>query len=322
MTSYKRVTAQDRAQIALLSKMGLDQTKVAAKLGFHKSTVGRELKRNRGGRGYRPKQAQALALERQAWRAEPRKMTPALKGTLQKLLRRQWSPLQISKRLELEGKATVCHETIYRFVYADSRSGGALFQNLRFSHRRRRPRFPRAAGDRRGQIQGAKSIEERGPGANNRSRSGHWEIDTMIGGKHNGALLVLADRKNRTIRLQKLVARKAKLVNKAAKLALRGDRILSLTADRGQEFSSHKELSKSLKAPIYFCHPYTSSERGTVENRIGILRQYLPKGCSLKNVTQTQLNRYEDLINNRPMRCLNWRTPSEVCYGINVALTM
>jgi IS30 family transposase len=104
MTSYKRVTAQDRVHIALLSKMVLDQTKAAAKLGFHKSTVGRELKRNRGGRGYRPKQAQGLALERQAWRAEPRKMTPALKGTLQKLLRRQWSPLQISKRLELEGK--------------------------------------------------------------------------------------------------------------------------------------------------------------------------------------------------------------------------
>jgi transposase, IS30 family len=322
MSRYKRVTAQDRKQIALLSAKGLNQTDIAAKLGFHRSSISRELRRNTGLRGYRPKQAQRKADGRQQWRSEPRKMTADLKGTINKLLGRQWSPEQISRRLELEGHITVSHETIYRYVYTDSRSGGELYQNLRFSHRRRRPRFPRAAKDRRGLIQGATSIERRGAGANNRSRAGHWEMDTMIGGGRQGALLVLADRKNRRIRLGRLVSKQAKRVNKAAGRVLRDEVIRSVTTDRGQEFSAHRALSKKLGVPIYFCHPYTSSERGTVENRIGVLRQYLPKGSRLDNVTDSQLKRIENLINYRPMRCLGWLTPSEVCYGSRVALTM
>lgn len=322
MSTYKRVTARDRELIAQLSANGLNQSEVAAKLGFHRSSVSREIRRNRGLRGYRPKQAQRKASERQQWRSEPRKMTEEIKGTINKLLVRQWSPEQISCRLSVEGRTSVSHETIYRHVYADSHTGGKLYQNLRFSHRSRRPRFPRAARDRRGVIQGATSIEKRGRGANNRSRSGHWEMDTMIGGGHQGALLVLADRKTRKIRLCKLASRQAKGVNKAAKRVLKGEVIRSLTTDRGQEFSAHRSLSRSLGVPIYFCHPYTSSERGTVENRIGVLRQYLPKGSKFDNVTHAQLRRIEDLINNRPMRCLGWLTPSEVCYGRRVALTM
>ena len=110
-------------------------------------------------------------------------------------------------------------------------------------------------------------------------------MDTMIGGGRQGALLVLADRKNRRIRLGRLVSKQAKRVNKAAGRVLRDEVIRSVTTDRGQEFSAHRALSKKLGVPIYFCHPYTSSERGTVENRIGVLRQYLPKGSRLDNVT-------------------------------------
>lgn len=322
MNGYKRVTAQDRLQISLLSKRGLNQTEVAAKLGFHRSTVSRELRRNKGGRGYRPKQAESKALERQAWRSSSRKMVPEMKRTVTKLLQKQWSPEQISKLLSFEGRESVSHETIYRFIYVDALEGGKLHRNLRFSHRRRKPRFPRSANDRRGQIQDAKSIEERGAGANNRSRFGHWEMDTMIGANKKGALLVLADRKSRKIRLRKLRLRQAKKVNRAAQSILKNETTRSVTTDRGQEFSAHKRLSRKLGVPVYFCHPYTSSERGTVENRIGIVRHYLPKETNLQNISATRLRTIEELINNRPMRCLGWRTPSEVCYGRCVALTM
>ena len=320
--SYRRVTALEREQIALFLKVGPNQIEIADKLGFHRSTVSRELKRNRGLRGYRPKQAEALAKARQAWRSDPRKMTPELTTRLTRLLRFQWSPLQISKRLALENQETVSPETIYRFVYRDSKSGGRLFSNLRIAHRKRRPRFPRASSDRRGKIQDAISIEERTAGANNRSRKGHWEADTVIGRNHKGAVLILVDRKTRKIRLEKLERRQAQKVTRAMKRALTKESVRSITSDRGQEFSQHKSLSLSLKVPVYFCHAYTSSERGTVEQSIGVLRQYLPKGSDLSKVTRRKLKKYESRLNDRPMRCLNSQTPNEVCYNIRVALTM
>jgi len=221
VNGYKRLTTQDRLQISLLSKRGLNQTEVAAKLGFHRSTVSRELRRNKGGRGYRrPKQADSKALERQVWRSTSRKISPEMRRTVTKLLQKQWPPEQISKHLSFEGRESVSRETIYRFIYNDALGGGKLYRNLRFSHRRRKPRFPRASNDRRGQIQDARLIEESGAGANNRSRFGHWEIDTMIGANKKGALLVLADRKSRKIRLRKLRLRQAKKVNKAAQSIL------------------------------------------------------------------------------------------------------
>lgn len=217
---------------------------------------------------------------------------------------------------------TVSPETIHRFVYRDSKTGGRLFSNLRFAHRKRRPRFPRASSERRGKIQDAISIEERTAGANNRSRKGHWEADTVIGRNHKGAVLILAVRKTRKIRMEKLEHRQAQKVTRAMKRALTKESVRSIMSDREQEFSQHKSLSLSLKVPVYFCHAYTSSERGTVEQRIGVLRQYLPKGSDISNITRRKLKKYESRLNDRPMRCLNWLTPNEVCYNIRVALTM
>jgi IS30 family transposase len=315
------MTAEDRFRLKTYLDTGLSQSQAAEKLGFNKSTVSRELRRNTGARGYRHHQAQKLSLERQAWRAGPRKMTTSMKRTINRLLAKQWSPQQISERLRHEGQASVCHETIYQYVYADFKAGGSLFTNLRLSHKRRKPRFPRRSKDRRGVIKNATSIETRPPGANNRSRFGHWERDTMFGKDKLNSVLVLVDRKARYVKLGKLSRRTASLTLLKTKELLRRLPKRTMTNDRGKEFTDHEQLTKELGLPVYFCHPYSSPERGTVENRIGTIRQYFPKGSNLKYLKHKTLKAIEWEINNRPMRCLDWRTPYEVLYGKKVALT-
>lgn len=321
MSTYRRVTAEDRFKLKTYLDAGLTQSEAAVKLGFDKSTISRELRRNTGGRGYRHKQAQRLSQERQAWRAAPRKMDRRMVKTVNRLLARKWSPQQISERLRLEGHESVCYETIYQHVYANFKSGGTLFTNLRFSHRTRKPRFPRKNKDRRGVIKNAMSIENRPAGANNRSRFGHWERDTMFGKDRRNSVLLIADRKSRFIKLGKLSRRTAPLTLEKTKELLRRLPKKTMTNDRGKEFTDHEQLTKDLGLPVYFCHPYTSSERGTVENRIGIVRQYLPKGSNLKSLKHKTLKIIEWELNNRPMKCLDWRTPYEVLFGKSVALT-
>jgi IS30 family transposase len=321
MSTYRRVTAEDRLLVKAYLDVGLNQSEVAVKLGFHKSTISRELRRNSGGRGYRHKQAQRFSQEKQAWRSNPRKLNRELVKTINRLLAKKWSPLQISERLRHEGNMSVCYETIYQHVYSDFKSGGTLFTHLRFSHRKRKPRFPRRNKDRRGLIKNAVSIEKRPVGANNRSRFGHWERDTMFGKDKRNSMLLVVDRKSRFVKLGKLSRRTAPLTLKKTKELLRRLPKRTMTNDRGKEFTDHEQLTKDLGLPVYFCHPYTSSERGTAENRIGIVRQYLPKGSDLKYLKHKTLKIIEWELNNRPMKCLDWRTPYEVLFGRTVALT-
>ncbi len=319
--TYRRITREDRLQIKAYLDAGLSDSVIADKLGFHRTSISREINRNTGGRGYRPSQAQHKAEERQSWRKKPRKLTDKMRSRVTVLLKKRWSPEQISNRILLESGATVSHETIYQMAYDDYKNGGSLYENLRFSHRKRKPRFPRKSKDRRGVIQNAKSIEERGAGANNRSRVGHWERDLMLGANRTTSVLVFVDRKNRYVRLGKLDKKTADLTLEKSLELMQDMEVKSITNDRGLEFAEHTELSNQLGVPVYFCHPYTSSERGSVENRIGVLRQYLPKGTCLKNLTDKKLMEIEDQINSRPMRCLDWKTPYEVTFGCSVALT-
>ena len=319
--SYRRVTFEDRLAIKSLLDKGLNQTEIAFNLGFHKSTISREIGRNTGGRGYRCQQAQRLADERQIFRQSSVKMNQLMLKRIENLLQQQWSPEQISERMHLEGKESVSYETIYKYVYSDFLDGGVLYQNLRFSHRKRKPRFPRKNKDRRGVIPNTTCIEKRNVGANNRSRKGHWERDLMLGKSRSRNILVHVDRKLRYVKLTKLDDKTANKVADASQKALRWLPKKSITNDRGWEFAEHKPLSQKLKIPIYFCHPYTSSERGSVENRIGILRQYIPKGTDLRTISNKQLQAIEDKLNDRPMKCLDWKTPYEVMFNEKVALT-
>jgi IS30 family transposase len=307
---YRRVTSEDRLRIKDGLDAGLSKSAIADKLGFHKSTIGREISRNTGRRGYRPKQAQRLAMTREESKHGPYRMNPVVMTAIIERLELRWSPEQISNRLRLEGQDTVSAETIYKFIDEDRQSGGELWKLLRRSGRRRRRRFP--SEDRRGQIQNATPISERPGKANKRKKLGHWERDTMLGGDRKACVLVVTDRKSRFNKLRKLNRRFATEVTKETMVALQGLPVKSISNDRGQEFSDHERCSKKMKIKIYFCDPYSSHQRGTNENRIGILRQYLPKKTDLTELTNRDLEKIEFEINNRPMKCLDWRTPYEV----------
>lgn len=308
--SYSRVTWEDRIRIKLLLQQGNTNTEIAKLIGKDKSTIGREIKRNSGRRGYRPKQAQGLAEAREKLKHVPYVLTDDLKKDIIKRLEKKWSPEQISNRLKLENKPSASIETIYKFIYADKESGGDLWKNLRRSHRSRRRRFP--SQERRGKVKNARSISKRSKAANERRSIGHWERDTMIGLDRKSAVLALVDRKSRFNKFIKLDRRLAHKVTTATIKALKGLPVASITNDRGLEFADHARCSSRMKVKIFFCDPYTSSQRGTNENRIGILRQYFPKRTDLKNITNKMIRKVEFEINNRPMKCLDWKTPYEV----------
>lgn len=320
MSNYRRVTQEDRVRIKDGLDAGLTKSAIADKLGFNKSTISREYERNRGKRGYRPLQAGKSAQSRQRYRSRLRKWDGHLATKVRRLLKKKWSPEQISKRMKLEKQAAVSHERIYQFIASDRASEGLLWKHLRYSHRCRRRRF--ASRERRGKIKNATCIENRKEaGAKNRSRVGHWERDTMVGGERKTGVLVCVDRKSRFTKLRKLKRKTAARTAQATVSLLKNLPCKTITNDRGQEFQAHEQVAASLKVKIYFCHPYTSSERGTNENRIGIVRQYLPKKMNLADVSNHEIQRIETEINNRPMKCLDWRTPLEILSGQNVALT-
>ena len=225
------------------------------------------------------------------------------------LLKRKWSPEQISSRLKLERKESISHQRIYEFIEEDRLSGGDLWKNLRHSRKLRKKRS--RSEDHRGQIKEARCIEERPESVENRSYFGHWERDTMHGAERKGGLLVCVERKYRYVRLTKLLRRTAEKTAMATIRLLRDFPVRTITNDRGHEFGHHNQVANQLNTQVFFCHPYSSCERGTNENRIGVIRQYFPKKTPLLDATWYQLRKVEKEINSRPMKCLGWRTPSE-----------
>lgn len=311
--SYRRVTSEDRLRIKDGLDAGLSNSAIADKLGFHKSTIGREILRNKGKRGYRPKQAHQKAIAREEPKHGPYRMNPVIMAKIIERLEVKWSPEQIYNRLRMEGEEIVSTESIYKFILEDRRQGGVLWKNLRRSGRSRKKRFP--SEDRRGKIKNTRSISTRPRKANKRKRVGHWERDLMIGKDHKTAVLAIVDRKSRFNKFRKLNGKHAKKVTKETIVALRGLPKKSITNDCGKEFADHKSYEKRTRVKVYFCDPYSSYQRGTNENRIGLLRQYFPKKTDLTKVTNKQLQMIEFEINNRPMKILDWKTPYEVMMG-------
>ena len=308
--AYRRVTKEDRIIIKSKLEEGLTKKEIADKLGFNKSTITREVQRNTGQRGYRAKQAHRMAIAREKSKHGPYKMTPVIMMRIIERLEAKWSPEQIYNRLLLEGEEIVSTETIYKFILEDRRQSGTLWKNLRRSGRTRKKRFP--SEDRRGKLKDTRSISKRSKKANKRKKVGHWERDLMIGKDHKTAVLVIVDRKSRFNKFRKLNGKHAKKITKETIVALKRLPKKTMTNDCGKEFSDHKSYEKKARVKVYFCDPYSSYQRGTNENRIGLLRQYFPKKMDLTKVTNKQLQMVEFEMNNRPMKTLDWRTPYEV----------
>ena len=309
----RHLTYEDRCQIKAQRDCGKTCEEIAQKLKVAKSTISRELQRNRGQKGYRPKQAERKSQER--WRAalKAEKFTPKLRKYVAAKLREDWSPEQITGRLRQQGRPSVSHEWIYRFIGTDKDEGGDLWTHLRWSKKRRRKRY--GVRDRRGEIPHRRSIEKRKRKANKRKRVGHLERDLVIGKKQKGALLTVVDRKSRMTFAVLVKSKSAREIHQSTLKVLRPIRkiVRTVTNDNGKEFARHRRTEKRLKAKIYFTHPYSSYERGTNENTNGLLRQYFPKtSTDFTKATQREVRHALNRLNRRPRKCLGFRTPLEV----------
>ena len=315
MKSYKQLTREERYQIYALKTAGHNQVEIAEVIGRHKSTISRELARNRGLRGYRPKQANSFAINRRQAKASQR-ISSAAWIRVRRLLREEWSPEQISNWLRLEENTCISPEWIYQHILQDKEAGGTLYTNLR-CQKQRKKRY--GTSERRGQLKGRVSIDERPEVVDKRSRIGDWEVDTVIGKQGGAVLVTLVERKTRWSVLAKAPNRTAREVSSVILDHLQplSSQVKTLTYDNGKEFALHQDIAKGLDACGYFAHPYHSWERGLNENTNGLVRQYFPKGQDLSGVTDAEVQSVMDKLNNRPRKCLGFKTPNQVFFGIN-----
>ncbi len=309
MKKYKHLTLEERYQIYAYKKSGWTNSAIADEIGIHKSNVGRELKRNVSGRGYRPNHAEKLAVERRKGKAQVKISEQTWEEIATSLVENQWSPEQISGKREVEGRQKVSHEWIYRRIYRDKKEGGELYTHLR-SQKKRRKRY--GGYSTRGGLVNQVSIEERPSVVDEKSRLGDWELDTIIGKGHQGAIVTIVERKSKLVRMQKVENRTGELTRQAICKKLKGLEVKTLTADNGKEFSEHEKIAEQLKADFYFCHSYSSNERGLNENTNGLIRQYFAKKSEFDKITSKDIKQVEDKLNNRPRKTLNYQTPNEV----------
>jgi len=313
MNKYKQLTKEKRLQIEVLLKKMIPATEIANLIGFHKSTIYREIKRHGGIRGgYNANEAQSLAQLSKTRYKLHRKFNGEMRSIIDEKLQEKWSPEQISNYCKLNGINMVSHERIYQYVYEDKQSGGDLYKHLRTSSKPYRKKYGKY--DRRGKIPGRVSIEERPEAVNQRKRFGDWEMDTIIGKNKKEAVLTIVERKSRFTVIAKLERKSAGITRKKCinALAQYKDAVKTITSDNGSEFYQHAETAKKLDADYYFTHPYSAWEKGLNENTNGLIRQYIPKKTDLNMVSTQQLLMIANQLNDRPRKCLKWKSPIQV----------
>ena len=318
MSTYCQLTSGERHELSALRKQGLRPAEIARILGRHRSTIGREIRRNsRKDGGYRPSPADDFARWRRSRSRRNQRFTAADWKLVEQWLREDFSPEQVAGWLGRFRLLAISHETIYGYVWSDKRRGGSLYRHLRCAQKKRRKRYGRY--DSRGRLAGKKPIADRPPGAHNRSRVGHLEGDTVLGtDKH--CILTLVDRKTGYLMIGKLRARTVEETNRAAIALIHAAerRVRSVTVDNGTEFHGYKAIEAATGADFFFATPHHSWERGTHENTNGLIRQYAPKKTSLARLSQADCDSIAEKLNNRPRKRLGFRTPAE-CYLLNSA---
>ena len=318
MREYQQLTEEDRIEIYAMKQAGKKQNKIAAKLGVHPSTISRELHRNTGLRGYRPKQAQQKTLHRRFTARKAVKMTPETIDYIESKLREQHSPEQIAERMKFDCRRdaqAVSHERIYQHIWRDKARGGTLYKHLRIGGTRQR-RKRRNSRDMRGTIPNRVGIEKRPGIVERRIRVGDWEGDTVIGKNHQGALVTLVDRKSKLTLIGKVGRYTAEAVEQTiiSLMETLPRRNYTLTVDNGKEFASHESVAETLGIKVYFADPYSAWQRGLNENTNGLIRQYVPKASEVRSLTDRQVQHIMDRLNNRPRKSLGFLTPNEIFY--------
>ena len=317
---YHRLTAEKRSIIWALKREGKSKGKIAEVLGVHKSTISREMARNVSNKGYRHQYAQALADGRAAAKASKRrKFTEAMWQWTKERLALGWSFPCIVGRAGLEGVPMVCAETLYREYYRRQKAvargeSDEVLPPLPRAHRKRHRRGRRYATAGPGRIPGRVDISERPASVEGRKEFGHFEADLVNGAPGTGHLATTVERMTRYTWVAR-VDRKEDTEVAAAIIAsletLPKELLKTLTSDNGKEFARFRLVEEALGVKAYFAKPYHSWERGTNENRNGVVRKVLPKGTSFAAIPDEAMRKIDALLNDRPLRCLGWHTPRE-----------
>ena len=320
--SYKHLSIQEREKLMFYLAQGLSICQIAVLLERNKSTIARELKRN--DKDYLPSKAQARYQRRRKKSCPHKKLyKPDLFKLVKKLfLERDYSPEQISNRLKLENyPIRISYKTIYRAIYAgmfdtpeQKRSEGNRGA-IRHLRHRGKPRRPKGYVSNRGKIPISNELSARPVEANERSRFGDFEVDTIVGKNRKSGLLTLVDRKSRFLLCCKLSKIGSKEVEAALIKLLRGQPLHSVTSDRGREFQLHGNVTAILGVEFYFAPPHQPWQRGTNENTNGLLREYFPKGYDFNELSEAKLQAAVEKLNKRPRKCLGYKTPWEIWFS-------
>ncbi len=311
----KQLTAQQRYQIETYLKVNKSKDYIAHELKVHRSTIFREIQRNKQKRGgYSAKAAQEFTNDRKACFSVNRSFTDECKSIVIKHLKNDWSPKQIVGYCRKQAIKMVSHERIYQYIRQDKLNGGKLYEHCRhqLKHRKRivGKHFP---------IKNRISIEERPMIVNDKIRFGDWEMDTIIGAQQQGAILTLTERITNFIFIRKLEnGKNAKSLKDQVTAILEPYKefVKTITTDNGPEFAYHQEINKKLKTTVYFTHPYCSWEKGAIEHANKLIRQYIKKESNLNDYSQTQLTEIQHKINGRPREKLNYDNPKQIFYKL------
>lgn len=320
---YKQLTIHQRLVIGYYLSKGATQTEIAKQIGVHRSTISRELKRNNDPQwDYHILLADEKA-EKRKERFKQRKLDryPSLKKYVINGLKKGLSPAQIVGREKyLTGYQSLCHETIYAYIYSLNGRWEKLYQWL---PSRRKKRFPRVTRKKHAPVANRVSIHERPETANNREEFGHWECDLMqFSKKTKTNLITLRERKTRYIVAMKNESRQADVtIDKLIKwLIFEHKNVKSITFDNGPEFARHDQLRKQFKIKTYFCDPYKSYQKGSIENANRLIRQHLPRDYPIEELPHDELRDLVSSLNSKPLKCLDYQHATGAYFHLNERL--
>lgn len=318
MKKYNQLGQKERDRIFLLKKKGLTNVAIALQLGWDKSTIGREIKRNLHQKfhQYLPDTAQRKADKRKGLNRKRRYLEkqPELKRWIIRKLKKGWSPDLIAGRFKESGPIYFNQESIYQFIYSLEGRKANLRQYLRRAHRIRRLKSGRKHRQNT-KIPNRRDITQRPQFIDKRLQFGHWEGDNIIYNHHRRALSTSVERKTRKIIISKTCNQTSQeksrvLIRRFRSLPSEARR--TMTYDNGKEAVNHETITANLGMKFYFARTYSSWQRGTNENRNGLVRFYLPRDTDLDQLSPRQIRQVEELINNRPVKLLGYKTPNEV----------
>jgi IS30 family transposase len=324
---YTQLSCEERDKIAVLRARGLPLAEIARIIDRNKSTIAREIQRNSAlvYNVYLPHKADTRAKERKSNAGiRPRLKAFMIKQYVTKKLKIGWSPEQIAGRLSKDHPGlSISHEAIDQYIYdKDTWKTTDLSKYLPRAHKKRKL-FGQGHHHKVPHIPRRVSINERPKHIEKRKQAGHWEADTMVSRQSKKSLAVSLERSSRLLHINKLTAKQShKLVHALTRqLGCYPQQLRrTITYDNGSENVEHERINETLGTRSYFCNPFHSWEKGSVENSIGLVRRFLPKKTDFGTISRYRLKKIENLLNNRPRKCLAFQTPREVMSS-NVALT-